>query len=60
MVLATFAATREPLLLLILVVAAVRAVEKEPAPYPNPRALGEYVFLVTALSALTLVPANIP
>jgi Zn-dependent protease len=59
LILAAFGATREPLLLLILVVAAMRAFEKETALEADSRALGEYAFLVAALSALTLMPARV-
>jgi Zn-dependent protease len=59
LILAAFGATREPLLLLILVVAVMRAFEKEPALEPDPRALGEYAFLIAALSALAMVPARV-
>ena len=45
-------------LMLILVVGALRGFEKETAPEPDHRALGEYVFLIAALSALTLIRTN--
>jgi len=45
--------------LLILVVGALRAFEKEVPEEPDSQALGEYLFLIVALSALTMIPANV-
>jgi Zn-dependent protease len=56
---ASFAFSREPWLLLILVVAVYRAFEKDAAKEPDSQALGEYLFLTVALSALTMIPANV-
>lgn len=56
---ASFGFTREPWLLLILGVGAYRAFGKDAADEPDSRALGEYLFLIVALSALALIPANV-
>jgi Zn-dependent protease len=56
---ASFAFSREPWLLLILVIAAFRACEKNAPEEPDSQALGEYLFLTVALSALTMIPANV-
>lgn len=56
---ASFAFSREPWLLLILVVGAFRAFGKDAAEEPDSQALGEYLFLTVALSALTMIPANV-
>lgn len=54
-VVAVFAATREMLLLLLLVAVVWQATAVRGAEHPDRRALAEYVILVAALSALTLV-----
>jgi Zn-dependent protease len=56
---ASFAFSREPWLLLILAVGAFRAFEKDAPEEPDSQALGEYLFLTVALSALTMIPANV-
>ncbi|MEK7952165.1 site-2 protease family protein [Luteolibacter soli] len=56
---ASFAFSREPWLLLILAVGAFRAFEKDVTEEPDTQALGEYLFLIVALSALTMVSANV-
>ena len=56
---ASFAFSREPWLLLILAVGAFRAFGKDAPEEPDSQALGEYLFLTVALSALTMIPANV-
>jgi Zn-dependent protease len=56
---ASFAFSREPWLLLILVIASFRAFEKDAPEEPDSQALGEYLFLTVALSALTMIQANV-
>jgi len=56
---ASFAFSREPWLLLILAVGAFRAFEKDAPEEPDSQALGEYLFLTVALSALTMIQANV-
>ena len=48
------------ILLLVLAVATYRAFEKDPAPQPNHRALGEFLFLVATLSILSSITALTP
>jgi Zn-dependent protease len=53
---AAWAATREGLLLLLLVAGALRAALGQPAREPDWTALGQYSALVALLSAATLIP----
>lgn len=55
---AAWLATDLGLLLIILIVAVYRAFEKEAAPTPNHRALGEFAFLVATLSLLASIPVR--
>ncbi len=57
---AAWSATAEGLLILLLLVAAVRTATDTPAKEPDRIALIQYVALVAALSALTLIPVALP
>jgi Zn-dependent protease len=54
-VLAAWLVSGVGMLMLVLIVAVWRAFEKEAAPEPNHRALGEFVFLVATLSLLASI-----
>ena len=54
-VLAAWLATSVGMLLIVLIVAVWRALEKDAAPEPNHRALGEFVFLTATLSLLASI-----
>ena len=54
-VLAAWLVSSVGMLMLVLIVAVWRAFEKDAAPEPNHRALGEFVFLTAALSLLASI-----
>ena len=54
-VLAAWLASGVGMLVLVLLLAVFRALEKDAAPEPNHRALGEFVFLVITLSLLASI-----